>query len=653
MKSGMRTLRVALAQLNLTVGDLRGNADRIIACIGRSAEEGADIVAFPELAVTGYPPEDLVLKPEFISNNLDELHRIASAVGDITAIVGFVDSDGTDVYNAAAIIQQGKVIGCHRKFHLPNYSVFDEQRYFRAGTDWSVYTVRGTRIGVTICEDIWFPIGPGTLQAIAGAEVIVNINASPYRSGKQEERYRMVATRASDELTYVCYLNLVGGQDELIFEGASMICDPGGARIVQGAFFEEDFILADLDVDAVFSARLRDTRRRQSDSSSISIGAAKGQLVQTPLAGSTDLKRDHLKPHQRHIPDPLEEIYGALVLGTRDYIRKSGFSQVVIGLSGGIDSSLTAAIAVDALGPKNVLGVSMPSRFSSTGSRSDAEQLALNLGVRCLTAPIGEAFDAYLRILEPIFAPEILVRTAALSLSAGAQGDPSSQPSIGHTPQQKPWSVEGEGWDITEENIQARIRGNLLMAITNKQGSLVLTTGNKSEMAVGYSTLYGDLAGGFAVLKDVFKTSVFDLCRWRNHVAGREIIPTSVIEKPPSAELRENQKDEDSLPPYEILDAILRLYVEQDRSSSDIVALGFDPATVTRVITLVEHSEYKRRQAPPGPKITTRAFGKDRRLPIVNRYRDIPDAAPTAQLDEVARTAEHDAHHRIGQAGTV
>jgi NAD+ synthase (glutamine-hydrolysing) len=604
--------------MNTTVGDLEGNATRILEHIEQAQDADADVVAFPELAVTGYPPEDLILKPEFISDNLAQLERITAAVGDITAIVGFVDSDGTDVYNAAAIIQEGQVVGCHRKFHLPNYSVFDEQRYFRAGTQWAVYTVAGARIGVTICEDIWFPIGPGTLQAMAGAEVIININASPYRHGKHEERYRMVATRASDELSHICYLNLVGGQDELIFEGASMVCDPSGNKVAQGRFFEEDFILVDLDMDEVFSARLRDTRRRQIDVSSISIGATQGQLVDTRLAEAKPRRKSAPPAHLSELPTPFEEIYGALVLGTHDYVCKSGFKQVVVGLSGGIDSSLTATIAVDALGAENVLGVTMASQFSSEGSRTDAAALAQRLGIRCLEVPIGDIFQTYLQKFAPVF-------------GSG-------------------WDLHGRGWDITEENLQARIRGNILMAVTNKFGSLVLTTGNKSEMAVGYSTLYGDLAGGFAVLKDVFKTTVFDLCRWRNDSAGREIIPSAVIEKPPSAELRADQRDEDSLPPYPVLDAILKLYVEDDRRSSDIVDLGFDAETVTRVINLVEHSEYKRRQAPPGPKITTRNFGKDRRLPITNRYRDLPDADNSEKLESIAREAEYEAQHRTGQS---
>ncbi len=585
----MRTLRIALSQMNPTVGALDANATRIIDCVVEAERLGADIVAFPELALTGYPPEDLVLKPEFIRDNIAALQRVAASVGDITAIVGFVDTDDTDIYNAAAIIQQGRVVGCHRKFYLPNYSVFDEQRYFKAGTEWSVYTVRGVEIGVTICEDIWYPVGPGTLQAAAGAEVIININASPYRSGKHDQRYRMVATRALDELSYVCYLNTVGGQDELIFEGASMICDQDGALVCRGPFFQEDLLVADLDIDAVFSARLHDTRRRQTQFRILGIDNVSGRIVKTPLA--KPLAQRH--PIQRSpclapVPEPIEEIYGALVLGIRDYVRKTGFFEgAVLGLSGGIDSSLTAALAVDALGVENVVGVLMPSRYSSEGSRTDARVLADNLGIRTITVPIEEGFTAYLQMLAGAFE--------------------NTQPGL------------------AEENLQARIRGNILMALSNKFPWIVLTTGNKSEMAVGYSTLYGDLAGGFAVLKDIFKTTVWDLSRWKNETAGREIIPQAAIDKEPSAELRPDQRDVDSLPPYPILDGILKLYVEEDRSASDIVAHGYDAATVARVINLVEHSEYKRRQAPPGIKISTRAFGKDRRLPIINHYRDLPE----------------------------
>ncbi len=605
----MRTLRVALAQMNTVVGGLEENADRMIEWVKRAEEAGADIVAFPELAVTGYPPEDLVLKPEFIRDNLRQLDRIAEAVADITAVVGFVDTDGGDIYNAAAIIQQGKIVGRHRKFYLPNYSVFDEQRYFRAGSEWAVYTIRGVKVGVTICEDIWYPVGPGALEALSGAEVILNINASPFRSGKYEQRYRMVSTRAMDELTYVCYLNSVGGQDELIFEGASMVFDQDGSLLQRGAFFAEDFLVVDLDVDSVFNARLHDARRRQSVVHADAWLDAPGRVVATPLAAPLErLTRDPLPPHLCPLPEPLEEIYGALVLGTRDYVRKSGFRQVIIGLSGGIDSSLTAAVAVDALGPECVLGISNPSRYSSAGSRTDAQALAENLGIRFTSIPIEEIYAAYLQTLEGPF--------------------------------------QGRPMDLAEENIQARIRGNIWMALTNKFGGIVLTAGNKSEMAVGYSTLYGDMAGGFSMLKDVFKTKVYELARYKNESAGREIIPAAVLEKAPSAELRPEQKDQDSLPPYDVLDSILKLYVEEDRSASDIVARGYDAAVVTRVINMVDHNEYKRRQAPPGIKISTRAFGKDRRLPIANHYRDLPEVDDRALLERVARQAEDEVQAR-------
>lgn len=597
----MRTLRVALAQMNPTVGALAVNADRIIQLIAQAQDRGADLVAFPELALTGYPPEDLVLKPEFVADNLRELERVAQSVGDITAVVGFVDSDGTDIYNAAAIIQQGRMVGCYHKVFLPNYSVFDEQRYFKAGTQWAVYMVRGVRIGVTVCEDIWYPVGPATLQAIAGAEVIVNISSSPYRRKRCQRRHRMIATRATDELSYVCYLNAVGGQDELVFDGGSFICDQDGDRIIQGTFFQEDFLLADLDIDAVFSARLHDTRRRQSRFPIGLDGTPRGHMVETPLASPVDGARPPLSERQCEVPQGLAEVYSALVLGTRDYVRKNGAEQVYVALSGGIDSSLVATIAVDALGPDAVLGVLMPARYSSEGSVTDAELLARKLGIRTIMVPIEEAFSAYLHMLAEPFA--------------------GTQP------------------DFTEENLQARVRGTIIMALSNKFGGIVLTTGNKSEMAVGYTTLYGDLAGGFAVIKDVFKTTVFDLARYKNKSVGKEVIPQVIIDKEPSPELRPGQRDVDSLPPYPILDGILKLYVEEDRSSTDIVAKGYDPETVTRVINLVDHSEYKRRQAPPGVKISVRAFGKDRRLPITDKYRDLPEIGSPQKVEQAAAEA--------------
>ena len=574
----MRTLRLALAQINPTVGDLGGNCRKIVDYLGRARDLGADLVAFPELAVTGYPPEDLLLKPAFVADNRAVLDEIVAQTCGITAVVGFVDVDD-DLYNAAAVASDGALRGVYHKHFLPTYGVFDEDRYFRRGTVAPVFVVNGVAVGVNICEDIWYPGGPLALQAAAGAEVIVNINGSPFHAGKRDYRYKMLATRAGDHAILLAYLNLVGGQDELVFDGASAIFDPSGRPVAVGPSFEEALIVADLDVEAVFRARLHDPRRRKEPPPSEAL--VPRIVISTVPAGRA---RPPLPPASAAPLDRLAEIYQALVVGTRDYVRKNGFTDVVIGLSGGIDSSLVAVIAADALGPEHVLGVSMPSRFSSPGSRSDAQELAENLGIRFLTVPIEPAHRAYLEMLAEPFA-----------------GTPPG---------------------VTEENLQARIRGNILMALSNKFGSLVLTTGNKSELAVGYATLYGDMAGGFAVIKDVFKTTVYELARWRNAQAGRDLIPRAVLEKEPSAELRPNQRDVDSLPPYELLDPILRAYVEEDRSQAELIARGFDPATVRRVVRMVDLSEYKRRQAPPGPKITPRAFGRDRRLPITNRYRD-------------------------------
>lgn len=578
-----RKMRIALAQINPTVGDLVGNADKIIAWAARAAALEVDIVAFPELAITGYPPEDLVLKLDFIRANQIQLNRVAKEIGDLTAIVGFVDA-GADIYNAAAVLQAGQVLGAYHKCLLPNYSVFDEQRYFRAGDQGAVYVVRGVRIGVTICEDIWFPVGPATSETIAGAELIFNINASPFSVGRQKVRSRMMATRAQDEIAYVASVNLVGGQDELIFEGNSAVFDWEGEIVTRGRAFIEDLVVADLDIEGVFSARLRDTRRRQMIAPG-KFGQRGVVPLDTPLAGYVPRSRSINPPAPDRLldMDSDEEIYEAIVLGIRDYVRKSDlFESVAIGLSGGIDSSLTAALAVDALGPKHVVGVSMPSRYSSAHSKDDAAHLAGNLGIRLMTIPIESAVAASLQSLAETFA--------------------------------------GKDEDITEENLQARIRANFLMALSNKHGWLVLTTGNKSEVAVGFSTLYGDSAGGFAVLKDVYKTTVFRLAKWRNEKGQTELIPGSVFEKPPSAELRPDQLDVDRLPPYDVLDPILELYVERDRSLEDIVGCGHDRETVQRVIRMVDANEYKRRQQPPGPRISTRAFGKDRRLPITNRY---------------------------------
>lgn len=586
-----RTLRLALAQINPTVGDLEGNADKIVEWAARAASLGADIVAFPELALTGYPPEDLALRPDFIRENRRQLERVAAAIGELTAIVGFIDSDG-DIYNGAAILQRGQILDVYRKCFLPNYAVFDEQRYFRAGKAAAVYVIREVNVGITICEDIWYPVGPATVEAFAGAELIVNINASPYSAGRQRLRSRMIATRAQDEIAYVAYVNQVGGQDELVFEGGTMIYDWEGEPVACSQLFTEALVIADLDIDGVFSARLHDTRRRQI-SVPPNLGLTAAAPVETPLAE----RRGGVSPIVIPEPqvevclEPSEEVYGALMLGVQDYVAKSGlFDSCVIGLSGGIDSSLTAAVAVDALGAEHVVGVSMPSRFSSEHSKTDAAQLAANLGVRFMTLPIGPTVDAALGALSDAF--------------------------------------EGRDEDITEENLQARIRGNLLMALSNKFGWLVLTTGNKSEVAVGFSTLYGDTAGGFGVLKDVYKTTVYRLAEWRNRRDEQARIPRSVLEKPPSAELRANQLDADRLPPYDVLDPILQAYIEDDRAPDDIVALGFEAATVQRVVKMVDANEYKRRQQPPGPRISSRAFGKDRRLPISNGYHALVTEAP-------------------------
>lgn len=581
-------LRVALAQVNVTVGDLEGNTQKILSKMQQAYEAGAHVVAFPELALTGYPPEDLLLKPGFVAANmrkLDEIIEHSKHFSGLTSIIGFVDRDH-DIYNAAAVIYEGKLVGVYHKHYLPNYGVFDENRYFQAGQQAPVFDLHGVHVGVNICEDIWYATGPITKQAFAGAEVIININGSPFYAGKGAVREEMIATRAADNGLIVAYLNLVGGQDELVFDGGSMVFNEQGIMIARGKQFEEDMLIVDLDTASVFRARLHDPRRRQAR---LHVDLTDAPIVPIASGSLPPLSNGHqvvLGAPQRVEPkmSDLQEIYSALVLGTGDYVRKTGFKKVVIGLSGGIDSALTAAIAVDALGAENVLGISMPSGYSSTGSKTDAQKLAENLGIQFLTIPIEETFRQSLAMMRP------------------ALGD--------------------EYPGLAAENLQARIRGNILMTISNKLGPIVLTTGNKSEMATGYSTLYGDMAGGFAVLKDVLKTLVFQLCDYRNTLAGWPLIPQEIIDKPPSAELRPDQKDVDSLPPYEELDPILRAYVEDDRSFEEMLAMGYQHETVERVMRLVDISEYKRRQAPPGVKITPRAFGRDRRLPITNRYRD-------------------------------
>ncbi|MBN2077212.1 MAG: NAD+ synthase [Dehalococcoidales bacterium] len=577
----MHRLRVGIAQINTTVGDFAGNADKILKVIEESRSSGVDLLTFPELAICGYPPEDLLFKPSFISENLRTLEKIIKASSGITVIAGFVDSSD-DIFNAAAIIHDGNLTGVYHKIFLPNYGVFDEDRYFRAGTECSVWEISDIKFGVNICEDIWYEAGPATTQAYSGAEIIINISASPYHFGRGGIRERMISTRAADNVAVFVYNNLVGGQDELIFDGNSLIIDETGRLIAQGKQFEEELIIADIDVESVFRTRLHDPRWRKE----LLLHEEQGwRSTEKNIVSGTPYSTDKpvLTPRNVKCLEKNAEVYNALVLGTHDYIRKNGFSKVLIGLSGGVDSSLVAAVAVDALGNDNVIGVAMPSRYSSPGSESDAELLAKNLGIKFLTIPIEKAFKAYLEMLEESFA--------------------------------------GQEPNVAEENLQARIRGNILMALSNKFGWLVLTTGNKSETATGYSTLYGDMAGGFGIIKDVPKTLVYELCRYRNSISNTEIIPETVITKAPSAELRPDQKDIDSLPPYEILDPILTAYVEEDKSVEQIVALGIDEKDVRQAARLVDGSEYKRRQAPPGIKITPRAFGKDRRLPITNRFK--------------------------------
>src|SRR5438105_997435 len=543
---------------------------------------GAELVAFPELALTGYPPEDLLLKPAFIRDNLQVLDEVARVTSDIVVVVGCVDRTD-DIFNAAAVLFEGRVVHMYHKQFLPTYGVFDEDRYFRPGAEAPVFRLGDALLGVNICEDIWYAVGPTNAQSLAGAELIVNINASPFSEQKPAFRKKMLATRAADNHAIVAYVNMVGGQDELVFDGSSLVFEPGGELLVQGRAFEEDLLIVDLDVAGVFRERLHDPRRRKGHLQREADRPA--QIIDIATSRRLTTTRPALPGRPAvHDLESVEETYRALVLGTRDYVCKTGFRQVVLGLSGGVDSSLVAAIAADALGPENVLGVSMPSRYSSQGSKDDASDLARALGICYQVAPIEGAFSAMLETLSDTF--------------------------------------RDRAPDATEENLQARVRGQILMAISNKFGHLVLTTGNKSEMAVGYATLYGDMAGGFAVIKDVLKMRVYELCRYRNSLGPRPVIKESALTKPPSAELRPDQTDQDSLPPYDQLDAILVAYVEEDRSLDEIVRQGFPPDLVRRVVNLVDHNEYKRRQAPPGVKVSPRAFGRDRRLPITNRYRD-------------------------------
>ncbi len=581
-KRQQREFRIALAQINPTVGDIDGNVARITEYLKKAEELRADIVAFPELAVTGYPPEDLLLKSRFVDDNLSALEVIRRKVSDTVAVVGFVDRRET-LRNAAAVIYGGKIVDVYHKVLLPNYGVFDEYRYFRPGNRYPVYRLGRLWFGVTICEDIWHEEGPARIQSSAGALIIININASPYHMSKANLRRDMLAKRASDNKVLLAYLNTVGGQDELVFDGRSLIVAPDGTVVVHGKQFEEDVVVSDIVLDDI--VRQRDTARREKPKMARGKKIAPEKIViekTRPERPGRPALPKRPAPREAQIP-LLEEVHAALVLGTSDYVKKNGFRDVVIGLSGGVDSSLVASIAVDALGPEHVNGLFMPSPYTSVESREDVYDLGANLGIRVTEVPISSILESYLSALGRHF----------------------SSTSV----------------DVTEENLQARIRGNILMAFSNRFGWLVLTTGNKSEMSVGYATLYGDMAGGFAVIKDVPKTLVYQLCRWRNAQAGRAVIPERVLTKEPSAELKPGQKDTDTLPPYDVLDPILKAYVEEDKSFAEIISAGFDIEGIRKVIRMVDASEYKRRQSPPGIKITQKAFGRDRRFPITNRYR--------------------------------
>jgi NAD+ synthase (glutamine-hydrolysing) len=577
----LKKLRIALAQINPVVGDLSGNVKKIITYIKKAQGLKAELVVFPELAVTGYPPEDLLLKTQFIRDNLSALDTVKNSSRNITVIAGFVDGNG-GLFNAAAVISDGKLIDIYHKKELPNYGVFDEFRYFRAGKRYPVYTINGVTFGVNICEDIWEEKGPTTVQALSGAELIININASPYHIGKASFRENLVSSKASESGAAIVYVNMVGGQDELVFDGGSFVADRKGKIIVKGKRFKEELIPLDLN----FKDAGRKKRRQKSMVKKLVERDERIEHIRIP-SPLVKGKKPPLKilRYARKVKKLSEEkdVYNALVLGTKDYVRKNGFNGVVIGMSGGIDSALVTAIAVDALGSENVRGLFMQSPYTIAESYEDAYELAANLGVKIIAVPIGKIFKAYLDTLSESF--------------------------------------KKTGTDITEENLQARIRGNILMAFSNKFGWLVLTTGNKSEMSVGYATLYGDMAGGFAVIKDVPKTMVYEICKWRNRKSRRAVIPERVLWKEPSAELKPDQRDTDALPPYPVLDPVLKAYVEDDKGFDEIMKMGCDVECAMKVISMVDHSEYKRRQAPPGIKITPRAFGKDRRFPITNRYR--------------------------------
>lgn len=574
----MKKLRVTIAQLNPTLGDFEENLEKAKEALEVAEKDKSDVVVFPELFLSGYPPEDLVMRLSFLKENRKSLEEFASLTRgkDTVCVVGFVDSD-EDVYNAAAIVRDGEILGVYRKMFLPNYSVFDEKRYFKPGDKLMVLKMGDVRVGITICEDIWNPVEPlASLSLGNNVHVVLNLSASPYYIGKPSLREKYLSVKSYDHHVALVYCNMVGAQDELVFDGGSLVVDAKGNLVARAKFFEEDVLTVDLDLEENLRTTILDPRRRHLSVSNFDV-----VYVETEKPKE---KVEELRGRVEATPIREEEIFKALVLGLRDYVRKNGFKKVVLGLSGGMDSSFVAVVAVEALGKENVKGVLMPSMYTSKASVEDALQLANNLGMEAIILPITEVFESYLKALEKVFA--------------------------------------GTERDITEENLQARIRGNYLMALSNKFGWLVLTTGNKSEIATGYTTLYGDMAGGFAVIKDVYKTDVYRVGRWYNEWKGREIIPRRVFEKPPSAELRPGQTDQEKLPPYEVLDEILRLYIEENLDPQEIVEKGFDKEVVLRVLEMVRRNEYKRRQAPIGPKISTRAFGRDWRMPITNGFRE-------------------------------
>ena len=548
-------MRIALSQINVTVGDIDGNIDRILQRIKSARDLGVNLIAFPELCITGYPPEDLVFKNQFVDDNLTALQSVISASDNICVVIGYIDKDADAIYNAAAIIERQTLIGTYRKMVLPNYGVFDEQRYFTPGSEATIFNINGVKAAINICEDIWSDEGPIKYQRESGSKLLININASPYHRGKREERETLLCKKALENNLAIAYVNLVGGQDELVFDGTSVIVSPEGEVLARASQFSEDSLVFDISLE-------------------------ENPNTKKCKVSNFNLEK-YSKSKNKEPMDDLEEVYAALVTGTKDYVKKSGFEKVIVAISGGIDSALVATIAVDALGSENVVGLSMPSRYSSEGSVTDSELLAKNLGIDLLKTSIEPVFSEYLATLKGLFKKA------------------------------KP--------NIAEENLQSRTRGTLIMAMSNKFGWLTLTTGNKSEYATGYATLYGDMAGGFAVIKDVPKTLVYKLCNYRNTV--NKAIPIEIIQKPPSAELKPNQLDEDSLPPYDQLDEILKSYVEDDKTYKEIIADSHDKEVVRKVINLVDSSEHKRRQTPPGVKITERNFGRDRRMPIVNRYK--------------------------------